>query len=506
MLKVIDYMLDRTTMYRLVLYILIILLGISFICSFFGLIPYSPFSIIASTVFLIIISWAANTLFSSALKAPTNLESVYITALILALIISPAETSAHFVFLGWAGIFAMASKYFITINKKHIFNPAAIAVVLTTYLLGASASWWVGTAVLMPFVLIGGFLIIRKLRFEDLAWSFFTTSIIVSLGITLIKGGAIFTTLNQIVFHSSLIYMGSIMVTEPLTLPPTKKLQMIYGAIIGFLAVPQVHIGSIFFAPEVALCIGNVFAYIVSPKTKLILTLKEKIQVSSDIVDLIFRPNQKLAFIPGQYMEWTLSYPHPDSRGNRRYFTLASSPTEDTVRLGVKFYENGSSYKKAMFKMDEKTMIIGSQIAGEFTLPNDYAKKLVFIAGGIGITPFRSMLKYLIDTKQKRDIVLFYANKTVEEIVYKDVFDQAQKELNIKTVYTLTGMSSPPLNYHGKIGRINAEMIASEVPDYKERTFYLSGPHVMVTAYDEVLKNMGIKNELIKKDFFPGLV
>src|SRR5260370_1410080 len=120
-------------------------------------------------------------------------------------------------------------------------------------------------------------------------------------------------------------------------------------------------------------------------------------------------------------MEFTLAHPHSDSRGNRRYFTLASSPTENLVHLGIRFYDQGSSFKQAMFQMNGKTQFVAAQIAGDFTLPTDPSQKLVFIAGGIGITPFRSMLKYLLDTHQRRDIVMFYANRRVDEIVYKDV-------------------------------------------------------------------------------------
>jgi len=114
-----------------------------------------------------------------------------------------------------------------------------------------------------------------------------------------------------------------------------------------------------------------------------------------------------------------------DSRGNRRYFTIASSPTEKELRLGVKFYPNGSSFKKALASMNEADTIIASQLSGDFIMPSNKKKKLVFIAGGIGITPFRSMIKYLIDTKQKRDIVLIYSNRTKTDVIYKNIFDSA---------------------------------------------------------------------------------
>ena len=205
-------------------------------------------------------------------------------------------------------------------------------------------------------------------------------------------------------------------------------------------------------------------------------------------------------------MEFTLAHAHSDSRGNRRYFTLASSPTENLVHLGVRFYDQGSSFKQAMSSMDGEIPIVGAQLAGDFTLPPDPKQKLVFIAGGIGITPFRSMLKYLLDMQDRRDIILFYANKTADEIVYQDILNTAQARLGMKTFYTLTDTTVIPRNWPGYVGRISEQMLREAMPDYQERTYYLSGPPNMVNAYEQVLKSMGVKYGQIKKDFFPGLV
>jgi len=85
--------------------------------------------------------------------------------------------------------------------------------------------------------------------------------------------------------------------------PPTKKLQIIYGAIIGFLFTPYLHIGGVYSSPELALVIGNLFSYLVSPKYKLFLRLKKKIQITPEIIDFVFVPDKKFNFAPGQYME-----------------------------------------------------------------------------------------------------------------------------------------------------------------------------------------------------------
>jgi ferredoxin-NADP reductase len=214
----------------------------------------------------------------------------------------------------------------------------------------------------------------------------------------------------------------------------------------------------------------------------------------------------QLAFVPGQYMEFTLDHPHPDSRGNRRYFTLASSPTEKLIHLGIRFYESGSTFKQAMYRMDGRTPLLAGQVAGDFTLPPDPTQKLVFIAGSIGITPFRSMLKYLLDVQQRRDIVLFYINKTANEIVYTDVLNAAQSTLGIKTCYTLTDTTAIPHSWTGFVGRLHEQMFQMAVPDYRERIYYVSGPPEMVRTCEGVLKRLHVKHDQIKKDFFPGLV
>ncbi|MGE5334980.1 MAG: ferredoxin--NADP reductase, partial [Nitrososphaerota archaeon] len=207
-----------------------------------------------------------------------------------------------------------------------------------------------------------------------------------------------------------------------------------------------------------------------------------------------------------QYLECTLKHEQADSRGNRRYFTIASSPTENVIRLGVRFYPKGSSYKRALLALGTRGRILGTQIAGDFTLPADPTRKLVFIAGGIGITPYRSMLKYLIDTHERRDIVVLYANKSATDVVYRDVLTDAEAKVGAKVVYTLTDTANVPRTWTGLAGRIDEQMIQGVVPDFRERTFYLSGPPGMVHAHETALKRLGVSRRQIKKDNFPGLV
>lgn len=505
-MTILDAFLNRITMYRLALYVLLALIGIATVLAFFQLLHFSPLALLLSTAFLLAICWAMNTIWAFFLKIPTNLESALITALILALIIDPAHSLDDLLFPGWAAILAMSSKYVLAIGKRHIFNPAAIAVVITALVRGGTASWWVGSASMVPAVLLGGWLVVRKSRQEEMVVLACASAVASALLFTLLQGRTLSAEIPQLLLQSPLFFLCTIMLTEPLTVPPTRLWRRGYSVLTGALLTPLVHLGPLYSTPELALVVGNVFSYLVSSKQRVLLKLQKKARIAPGIVDFVFKPSRPLAFVPGQYMEFTLEHARPDSRGNRRYFTLASSPTEPTVHLGVRFYEKSSSFKRALYWLDSKTPLVGAHIAGDFTLPADPNLKLVFLAGGIGITPFRSMLKYLLDTGQQRDIVLVYATKTEKEIAYQDILRAATTRLGVRVVYTLTDARSAPRQWSGKIGRINEQLLMEAIPDYAERFYYLSGPPDMVRAYEQVLRTMQVRGSRIKKDAFLGLV
>lgn len=502
----VDKLINGVTMYRLILYYLLVLIGVAALLSLFRMLPFDIFSLASSSLVIIVACLLTNIVFAKVYEVPVNVESAYITALILILIITPPAIfdPAGLGFLIWASVWAMASKYMLAIDKKHVFNPAAFAVAVTALTLNQSASWWVGSFAMFPFVLIGGVLIARKIHRFDLVISFIIAASVTIVGFSIFQANNPLVTIQKTLFDTPLLFFAFVMLTEPLTTPPTKSLRIGYGILAGFLFAPAIHIGSLYSTPELALLAANIFSYLVSPKGKYVLKLMGKNVIGQDTYDFVFTPNRKVRFQPGQYFEWTLGYNDPDNRGNRRYFTIASSPTEDDIHLGVKLYPNPSTYKQAMLKMKTGDIMMNSQLAGDFTLSKNKEQKFAFIAGGIGITPFRSMIKYLLDTNDSRSVVLFYSNRTVPEIVYKDVFDQAERQLGMKTIYILTDVNSFPVDWKGRKGFINAEMIAAEVPDYLERLFYISGPHAMVVSYEDVLRKMGIRQENIKTDFFPG--
>jgi len=503
-MKYVDNFLNSITMYRLVLYYLIILLVFGGIASILHLLPYSVTALAFTTAFFVFTSAVGNFIFVKVFKAAANVESVYISALILALIFSPIKTLDDLPGLLWVAAWVVGSKFIFNLNRKHVFNPVAIAAVITGVAIGVSPTWWVGSSVMLPLVVVGGLLIVRKIRRSDMVTVFMCMALATMIVLGLFKGTDPITMVRKALLDSPILFFAFIMITEPLTTPPTKMLQAVYGAIVGFFFAPQLQFAGFFTTPELALVIGNVFSFLVSPPYKLLLTLQQKVKLSDDQYDFIFMSDRQFDFRPGQYLEWTVGHHSPDDRGNRRYFTIASSPTEAEVRMGVKFYEPASSYKRALQQLEPGQAIMAGQLAGDFTLRPDASQKMVFIAGGIGVTPFRSMIKYLIDTNQQRDMVLMYANKTASEIVYKDVFDEAEQKLGLRTIYILSDKDAVPPGWQGQVGHITPEMIQQQIPDFKERMYYVSGSHGMVTMFEETLQQIGVPKKQIITDFFPG--
>lgn len=503
-MNIIDKFLNSITMYRLVLYGLTALALISVVFGFTGVLSFSGFDLIISAVILLVVCHVVNLILAKIFKVSANVESSSITALILFFLLYPGLDLTSIGTMVIAAVLAMLSKYILKIKRKHIFNPVAIAAVILDLSGSGLVIWWVGSRVLLPFTLILGLMIVRKLRRFTLFLSFVAVSLTVMMLYGLSANENLVDVLTLAFISWPLIFLGTVMLTEPLTTPPGKKLQMIYGALVGLFFTLQFKFGPVYPTPELALVIGNIFSFLVSSKQRLILSLQQKIELAPNIYEFTFRPDQKLLFAAGQYLEWTLGHPKSDSRGIRRYFTVASSPTEDTIKLTIRTSEKSSSFKKKLLEMRPNEQLTVSSLGGEFTLPHDQKQKMVFIAGGIGLTPFVSMIQYLIDIKQPRDIVLFYACANAQDFVYRDLFKKAEKEMGLKIVYVCTGNQNIPQNWEGRTGYITQEIVTEEVSDFKERKFYISGPDAMVQSYKKLLRALKISPHQIVTDYFPG--
>ncbi len=224
------------------------------------------------------------------------------------------------------------------------------------------------------------------------------------------------------------------------------------------------------------------------------LIIEERRKETGDAFSFIFKPEEPVAWQAGQYALYKIPHENPDSRGEIRIFTISSPPFQKKLMLTTHYlFEESSSFKKALFakKMGDEVELV--KIDGKFTINND-AQKLVFIAGGIGITPFHSILLELEKKKASKDIILIYSNKDEEHIVFRDTLNNLVKDykkLNIKYIF------SPQ--------RADENLIKEIVPDIKERIFYISGPLRLVKAVEDTLYQLKVDKENIKKDYFPGL-
>ena len=490
-IRKIDSLLNGLTMYRLVLYALALLAGTAILLSGLGTLDYSVTSLVGSVVLLTGLCFGLNVLLARLYDTPTNHESSLITGLLLFFIIVPPTTQADWLALVVAATAAIASKYVITWRRANILNPAAVGALILSLTHLGSAGWWVAAKPLFVFCLLAGLIIVRKQRRFSMFLVFATFATLLNVYWLTRHGAHLGGVLTTVTMSYPILFLGSFMLTEPGTMPASGRNRLIFAALVGLLFASHVRLGTLSATPHLALIIGNIFAAIVSYRAAVSLQFIGKVELAPNIYNFAFKPLSPLAFKAGQYMEWTLPGVKLDSRGNRRTFTIASSPREDYVHLGLKVYEPGSAYKTALLHLKAGDIMLASHIAGDFIMPADPAKKLVFIAGGVGITPFRSMVAERVLQQQPSDIVLFYLAANGAEVVYKDIWQSAEP-FGIRLV-TITGEA-----------HLDAALLKDCVPETTDREFYISGPPPMVVAYKQFLRQVGIAATHIHVDSFSG--
>ena len=222
------------------------------------------------------------------------------------------------------------------------------------------------------------------------------------------------------------------------------------------------------------------------------LTLNKIQKETGDAVSYIFKATEVLQWKAGQYFHYVLHHEPTDDRGSDRWFTVASAPFEQDPMITTRINsDKSSSFKKKLQSLEIGKSIEISVVGGSFVVV-DSSKQYVFIAGGIGITPFRSILKQLEHEKKEINVTLLYANRN-QDIVYKD-------ELEAITAHN----NNFKIHYIISPEKIDENKIKELVNDLQTPLFYISGPEPMVEALEETLQKMNITDDHIKKDSFPG--
>lgn len=205
-----------------------------------------------------------------------------------------------------------------------------------------------------------------------------------------------------------------------------------------------------------------------------------------------------MQYTAGQFTELTLTHDNPDDRGIKRWFTISSSPTDEHMSITTKFAgDKSSSFKQALFALEPGTEVELADAMGDFVLPKLVQTPLIFVAGGIGLTPFHSMFEWLIATGEQRDIRFLYAVNSEDDIIFQDTFDKAG-------IHATIIVGNPSEAWGGLRGRLDAETILGLEKPSDDALVYLSGPEPMIEALEADLQKHGVDKRQLVGDFFPG--
>ncbi|TAL14094.1 hypothetical protein EPN95_03755 [Patescibacteria group bacterium] len=498
MRQYVEKFIDSMTMYRLVLYGLYLITATAFVLSLFGLLSFTLLELAPTLLILLVVSYIASKLFAWTFSAPYNPESWQITAFIIFFLIFPQNDLKGFLLTALAAFLSVASKYILAIRGRHIFNPAAVAVVISGLLGLLGATWWVATLLLLPVVSIVGLLVTWKLRHFTMVFVYGFVSVALAGIIAVVTGRELGEAFKTVVISTPIVFAGTIMLTEPLTSPTTKRNQIVYAVLVAILGGLQIGWIS---KPDVALLVGNVFSFLVGQRRAIKLEFVSSTEITPSIYSIVFKPVHPIRFRAGQYIELTLPHDHPDDRGIRRTFSIASRPSDQYIKLGLVTANPSSTFKTALLNLTPGTVVRATEVGGSFVLPANTNEPIVMIAGGIGITPFRSMIDDLIAKQEKRPIVLFYAARREDLLVYGGLLNEARKQLGIMIVPIVT---EPGPTWAGEKGYLDMKTIERYVGNVYDHTFYISGPNAMALSFRDELRLAGVTAGHIKTDYFSG--
>lgn len=217
------------------------------------------------------------------------------------------------------------------------------------------------------------------------------------------------------------------------------------------------------------------------------LTLIKKIEQVPGVFTFIFQPSKEIKWQAGQFMVYTLPHKNVDKEGATRYFTISNAPFEKNIAITTRITD--SSFKKTLANLPIGGEIEADGPDGKFVIPAE-RDNLVFIAGGIGITPFRSILAEASNAGTMKNIELIYANRD-KNVIFSDLLDKIAENF-----------SALKINYIFDPERIDETLLKKYLSS--EKYYYVSGPEPMVVSIAGLLQKLGINKKWIVEDFFPG--
>lgn len=209
-------------------------------------------------------------------------------------------------------------------------------------------------------------------------------------------------------------------------------------------------------------------------------------------------------FRAGQTMDVTLlNPPETDGEGNTRTFTIASAPFDPDLMITTRMRD--TAFKRVLGNAPLGLEVKIEGPSGSFVLSRKAEKPAVLLAGGIGITPFLSIIRQAAHDQAPHQIYLFYSNRRPEDAGFLDLLSEAARQNpNFHLIATMTEMSKSRREWKGETGYINKDMLTKHLPTLQGPTYYLAGPPAMVTAMRGMLTNAGVDEDDIRTEEFAG--
>ncbi len=237
----------------------------------------------------------------------------------------------------------------------------------------------------------------------------------------------------------------------------------------------------------------------------LALPLVERRDVAQGTMSFSFGlEGQAFPFTPGQYNIVTIPDPlYQDEEGSVRSFSIASSPSDPFILIATRM--RGSAFKRTLAEVPLGTRVTFSGPRGSFTLPDDAAGPVVLLAGGIGITPFRSMIKHATEHHLPVDLTLIYSNRTPEDAPFLDDLDRwARENRRFRFVPTMTSPEAAKQPWTGRTGIVDAAFLRQALDGLDHSVFYMAGPPGMVKGVTRTLVDAGVPAERVRFEEFSG--
>lgn len=501
----VDRALGRVTSVMLIAGVLWVIVVVALVLMLLGVLSFDPLAGVLSVIVAVAATFAGAYAGGAIVRTRPELESVIVSGLLVFLLFTPRIDAPSLLGVAIAGLVAGASRFLVARLGRHMFNPAALGALVVALLAGifdlagmsflAGPSWWIATPPMLPFVAVGALLICYRTSVVTVAIAYILVAGVLRTFQFLAFGIPLGDALATILGSLPLVFAAGFMLSEPQTLPPRWWQRILVAALAALVASVPFTFGPLYSSPELGIIIANVLAWGFGARRAIRLTVTGVERHGHHVVSLRLRPDAPVPYVAGQAIELAVPHRPRDFRGRRRVFSIASAPDAEELEVAFSMPPHPSSAKRALAAMSPGDELRANRVFGDFTAPG-VGTEAVLVAGGIGVTPFLSMLR---DADPRHDYVLVYRTRAEVPAFL------AELEATGARVVLSCPVAPEPMPagwvWLGP-GRFDGEDLMSAVPDLPGRVAYVSGPPAMVGALSAQLRRAGVRR--IRRDVFSG--